>query len=216
MTETRHPQCSTLKQNFNPDQIFSNITVAQHHLPQTPNNLPALSINHTKVNMYTPNALSIISLAAILGSSLPSVLAAPSPPFKAASTLARREVPLTDPTYDTNLCYFNDNLPATQWALIVTGDRPRESGGCGEGILDNLRGRCGVITTWGCQYVGADGSNTALATFWTTNGCSDVDVTDVVLAASSGSVNVPCVPFGEGVGPDASNLLPEIDDIERL
>ena len=166
--------------------------------------------------MYTPNALSIISLAAILGSSLPSVVAAPSPPFRAASTLAQRDVPLTDPSWDTNLCYYNADLPATEWALLVEGDRQNESGGCGEGILDNLRGRCGVITTWGCQYVGADGSNTALATFWTTNGCSDVDVTDVVLAASYGKVNVPCLAFGDGVGPDTNGLLPEIEDIERL
>lgn len=43
-----------------------------------------------------------------------------------------------------------------------------------------------------------------------------MDVTDVFLAASSGQVNVPCVAFGDGVGPDASNLLPEIEDIERL
>ena len=158
--------------------------------------------------MYTPNALNVISLAAILGSSLPSVLAAPSPPFKVAPALARREVPLTDPTWDTNLCYFNDNLPATQWGLLVTGDRPNESGDCGAGILDNLRGRCGVITSWGCQYVGADGSNTALATFWTETGCTDVDVTDVVLAATYSGVNVPCVHFGEGVNPDFSNLFP--------
>ena len=158
--------------------------------------------------MYSPNALSIISLAAILGSSLPSVLAAPSLPFGAASNLARRDVPLTDPSWDTNLCNYNANLPATQWALLVTGDRQNESGGCGEGVLDNLRGRCGIITSWGCQYVGADGSNTALATFWTETGCLDVDVTDVVLAASSGQVNVPCVVFGDGVDPDFSNLFP--------
>ena len=166
--------------------------------------------------MYPPKALSIISLAATLESSLPSVLAAPSPPFGAASTLARRDVPLTDASWDTNLCYYNDKLPATEWALLVEGDRQNESGGCGEGILDNLRGRCGVITTWGCQYVGAGGSNTALATFWTTNACSDVDVTDVVLAASYGKVNVPCVAFGDGVGPDISNLLPDVEDVERL
>ena len=166
--------------------------------------------------MFTPNVLSIISLAAILGSSLPSIQAAPSPQFGAASTLTRRDVPLTDASWDTNMCLYNGNLPATQWALLVTGDRQNESGGCGEGFLDNLRGACGVITTWGCQYVGAGGSNTALATFWTTNFCSDTDVTGAVLAASYQKVNVPCTAYGSGVDPDTNGLLPEIEDIERL
>ena len=63
------------------------------------------------------------------------------------------------------MCLYNSNLPATQWALLATDDRQNESGGCGNGILNNLQGACGVITTWDCQYVGADGLNTALALF---------------------------------------------------
>jgi hypothetical protein len=39
----------------------------------------------------------------------------------------------------------------------------QDTDGCGKGLLDNLRGQCGVVNQWGCDPM-AD--NSAYVTFW--------------------------------------------------
>lgn len=52
---------------------------------------------------------------------------------------------------------------------------------CG-GLLDNLRGACGVITDWNCNE---NGQSTTSATFKTTTGCSGSLVGGAIWTATS-------------------------------
>lgn len=69
-------------------------------------------------------------------------------------------------------------------------------------MLDNFRGRCGVITSWGCTWVGAEGT-TALMQFWTSAFCTGDDISAAIKAASGKAVDISC-PTIESEGGDVS------------
>lgn len=81
--------------------------------------------------------------------------------------------------------------PFLNYGVLIPNDGKFETKGCGRGFLDNLRGRCGVITSWQCNYVGAAATTAALA-FLTTEGCTEYDVTQAILAASYQKLNIAC------------------------
>ena len=69
-----------------------------------------------------------------------------------------------DPSYTGSWCYGHPyqvsgvdlTCPpaAFSWEVYLPGwgapDSAKDPQTCGEGFLDNLRGRCGVISAWGC------------------------------------------------------------------
>ncbi|KAK0516037.1 hypothetical protein JMJ35_002071 [Cladonia borealis] len=84
-----------------------------------------------------------------------------------------------------------DNVDITlNYGVLIPNDSEYDKS-CGEGFLDNLRGRCGVISGWGCGYTGAENTTAALS-FSTVNTCTEWDVTQALLAASYGKLNIPC------------------------
>lgn len=150
----------------------------------------------------------------MLGAYVTGAIGAPASSLASdGNALTRRDIPQTDPSWDVSMCVFDSRLPAVQWALLVPHDRDHEMGGCGAGILDNLRGNsnCGDITSWSCGYVGDNGSNTARVRFWTTAFCQDVHVTGAVLAASAQQENIPCLNPDEAKSEsDMSDRLPSL------
>ncbi|KAJ5185492.1 hypothetical protein N7472_010332 [Penicillium cf. griseofulvum] len=80
---------------------------------------------------------------------------------------------------------------------------------CGQGYLDNFRGRCGVITDWGCKFVdenvdrveekekNEDRITGAKMTFSTDVFCSASDIIAAMGAASAADGKKPsgCVEF---------------------
>lgn len=149
--------------------------------------------------MHTNNAL--VKLALFLSTTFLSTgLAAPTPgsvPEGADRELTRRVTPYPDAldaiwsgdtslingwqdeynytdasSLDVDVClYDGTGAPDTPWGVLITNDNKYDTGGCGSGFLDNLRGRCGVISGWGCNYVGAQGTTAALY-FETTEFCT--------------------------------------------
>lgn len=79
--------------------------------------------------------------------------------------------------------------PDINWNVVVNHDSKYDSGGCGAGFLDNFRGRCGVITSWGCNIGDNDSAN---MNFDTTDGCTAFDITQAINAATGGAVNLGC------------------------
>ena len=47
-------------------------------------------------------------------------------------------------------CYLYDNFIDTHFKMVI-GTTTADSRGCGRGLLDNLRGECGVVTDWTCD-----------------------------------------------------------------
>ncbi|KAJ5156265.1 hypothetical protein N7492_009068 [Penicillium capsulatum] len=93
-----------------------------------------------------------------------------------------------DPKPPANsVCALNE-IPATNnWAIYAPLDAVGLDGKCGNHYLNNLRGRCGVITTWKCWHVNKDGKKIdshdepknvegAVMTFYTSVFCSSDDV----------------------------------------
>ncbi|KAJ5222363.1 uncharacterized protein N7469_008603 [Penicillium citrinum] len=88
---------------------------------------------------------------------------------------------------DYSVCALNE-VPATNnWAIYAPLDAVGLDGKCGNHYLNNLRGRCGVITTWECWHVNSDGDHIdshdepenvegAVMTFYTSVFCSSDDV----------------------------------------
>ena len=112
-----------------------------------------------------------------------------------------------DASLDVDLCLVDPSLPAVHWGVLITNDAKYETKGCGRGFLDNFRGRCGVITSWKCRYVGAH-ATTALMEFWTSQGCTAWDGTQVIKAASYQAIpSLTCTSNPNVGGPDISNVL---------
>lgn len=122
------------------------------------------------------------------------------------TTPAKRGFDTTSASLDIQLCLYDDRLPAVHWGILIPND-PSLDWACGRGFLDNFRGRCGVVTSWTCTFVGASGT-TAFLDFWTSQGCTAWDGTQAIHAASQGAdYNIPCHNNEVGVDPDISNLV---------
>ena len=64
---------------------------------------------------------------------------------------------------------------------IYTNNFGQDVDGCGKGLLDNLRGYCGVINNWGCDLMP---DNCAYSTFITANSILAGCVERAIYAAS--------------------------------
>jgi hypothetical protein len=61
-------------------------------------------------------------------------------------------------------CVGVDKNALFQWAVVVNNDSKYDPTTCGAGFLDNLRGRCSVITDWACDIGDNDSANMAFDT----------------------------------------------------
>ncbi|KAM0713964.1 hypothetical protein Q7P37_010927 [Cladosporium fusiforme] len=98
---------------------------------------------------------------------------------------------------DGPFCQGTSAVVADAWGVYMPGNVmgvETDANGLGGGLLDNLRGRCGVITGWNPKR---DGAGTGLgATFSTSDFCTQFDITQAILAASGGT-NVDCTFNGD-------------------
>lgn len=151
------------------------------------------------------NMLAMLSVFATCSQAAP--LASSNAAFDALSTLLPRE-DFSNAAWDANVCKYSVNMPAYQWAVTIENDSKYDKTCGGEflrnpyqektsadsytgGMLDNFRGRCGVITSWGCTWVGASGT-TALMQFWTSAFCQGSDISAAIKAASKKEVTIDC------------------------
>ena len=112
-------------------------------------------------------------------------------------------------SWDVEFCAYDNTSPAFQWAILLPSQPP---GGCGGGFLDNFRGRCGVISNWGCTFVGAE-ETTAMLYFATSVFCTAYDITAAIGAASYGGIpNMDCQPADKEDGGDVGFDLPFAGD----
>ena len=103
-----------------------------------------------------------------------------------ASTLA---TPTLNRRDDGVSCKGTAYTTENAWTVVVNKDREYDPNNRGGGFLDNLRGRCGVITGWGCDTGANDSANMH---FNTTIFCTAYDVTQAINAATSKKVNLGC------------------------
>lgn len=87
-----------------------------------------------------------------------------------------------------NSCWHGDQGLNRVWTVYIDDDAKYDKGGCGAGFLDNFRGRCGEIDGWSCTLFG----DQAQISFVTGVGCTDYDISQAILAASYGDLNVAC------------------------
>lgn len=88
----------------------------------------------------------------------------------------------------SNYCYGKGETLFLSWQIDVVNDVYYNLQ-CGDGCLANLRGRCGVITSWNC-VLNSDGS--AHYDFLTSTFCTAFDVTSAMLACTKNEQNIPC------------------------
>jgi hypothetical protein len=151
------------------------------------------------------NMIAVLSIFATCSQAAPFTTS--NAAFDALSTLLPRE-DFSNAAWDANVCKYSRNMPAYQWAVTVENDSKYDKTCGGEplrntsqeeinanshtgGMLDNFRGRCGVITSWGCTWVGAAGT-TALMQFWTSAFCQADDIAAAIKAASKKEVMISC------------------------
>lgn len=177
--------------------------------------------------MYTLSVLTLLALAPIS-----SILAAPAPAVNALEVRSNTPIPgdvvaglmglkndytllagwqaansWTGPaSLDVNFCECDNSAPAFQWYITIPNDNRFDSS-CGAGFLDNFRGRCGVITSWGCEYIGAD-LTTAALWFWTDVACTLDDATQVIAAASENNIPSMQCAYAESEGGDVGQDMP--------
>ncbi|EKG12648.1 hypothetical protein MPH_10237 [Macrophomina phaseolina MS6] len=84
----------------------------------------------------------------------------------------------------TNVCLAEDGA-IKRWAVNIDNDSAYNKQ-CGGGCLDNIRGRCGVVTDWGCERNGLD---TGLYRFKTSAFCSLNDMTQALHACTGLTIN---------------------------
>lgn len=82
-------------------------------------------------------------VAALVG----STFANPLPAGGKASLARRASVPADD------ACMVKDGFGFNSVEVYATKDSMPIDQVCGQGYLDNFRGRCGTITDWGCMFV---------------------------------------------------------------
>ncbi|KAI9827502.1 MAG: hypothetical protein M1832_004852 [Thelocarpon impressellum] len=79
-------------------------------------------------------------------------------------------------------CNVDERNPLYLSYYLQLNNWPQDPRGCGRGLLDNLRGQCGIITNWECEYTN---DTTARPTFKTMNLASKENcVRDAVYLAS--------------------------------
>jgi hypothetical protein len=77
-----------------------------------------------------------------------------------------------------------DAVSEIHWRITINTPYDNQADGCGRGFLDNFRGRCGVITNWGCNAV--EPGRAIFMDFLTHAFCTSFDITEAMRAASGG------------------------------
>ncbi|KAB8338801.1 hypothetical protein FH972_021746 [Carpinus fangiana] len=91
-----------------------------------------------------------------------------------------------------NSCTYS-SAPERAWTVQILDDDAYDNGGCGAGFLDNFRGRCGDVTSWGCNY--EPNTDNAVMNFITSTFCSPTDISAAISASSYGEIDgLPCTP----------------------
>ncbi|KKY14746.1 hypothetical protein UCDDS831_g08023 [Diplodia seriata] len=84
-----------------------------------------------------------------------------------------------------------------RWSIYLDNDAYYNKK-CGNGCLDNIRGRCGVVTSWECSR---DANNRAHMNFYTTIGCSNYDMTQALHACTKKEQTIDCTDSGINEAP---------------
>ncbi|EOD43882.1 hypothetical protein GTA08_BOTSDO09652 [Neofusicoccum parvum] len=90
----------------------------------------------------------------------------------------------------SNTC-ITDGGAVRGWRINVDNDAAYNKQ-CGGGCLDNIRGRCGVVTSWAC---GRDDAGTATYHFYTTSGCTPYDMTQALHACTKMTIDCSKVNY---------------------
>ena len=114
--------------------------------------------------------LSSLASTAMPSTTAPAAPAAGTPPPTQVGALCQ---------LDNRGFWKNYNVTLTGW--------PQDQRNCGQGLLDNLRGQCGVITDWQCWYTDGPTNNVARVTFTDAAVGKDQCVPDAIYLASQGA-----------------------------
>jgi hypothetical protein len=135
----------------------------------------------------------VLLAAALIG----STFANPLPSDNKTPVARRASVPADD------ACMVKDGLGFNSVEVYATKDSMPIDQVCGQGYLDNFRGRCGTITDWGCMFVdenvnkveekekNEDQVTGAKMTFKTQAFCSSSDIIEAMGAASAADGKKP-------------------------
>ncbi|KAL0259196.1 hypothetical protein SLS55_006701 [Diplodia seriata] len=115
-----------------------------------------------------------LSLGGALGSPIDTSAAAPS------NKLVRRANSCTSQNYQ---------IMANKWSVYLDNDTYYNKK-CGNGCLDNIRGRCNNVSDWGCSR---DANGQAHMTFLTPAGCSNWAMTQALKACTKGEQTIDCL-----------------------
>ncbi|GME65739.1 hypothetical protein GTA08_BOTSDO09653 [Neofusicoccum parvum] len=85
----------------------------------------------------------------------------------------------------SNSCTNDFGVVYATWSIYLDNDATYNKQ-CGGGCLDNIRGRCGDVTDWGCTR---DSAGTAHYTFNTVSGCTNYDMTQALHACSKQTID---------------------------
>jgi hypothetical protein len=104
---------------------------------------------------------------------------------------------------DGDACIVQDGFGFNQAGAYATKESMPIDQVCGQGYLDNFRGRCGVISDWECVFIDEEGNKVedkeenedqikgAKMTFKTTFDCTSDDVIAAMGAASAADGKKP-------------------------
>jgi hypothetical protein len=141
--------------------------------------------------------------AALIGSTLANPV-----PSDGNTTLTPRGIVPSD-----DACRWKADFGFNRVEIYATKESMPIDQVCGQGYLDNFRGRCGIISNWGCKFVdenmkkveekekNEDRITGAKMSFKTDSFCSASDIIAAMGAASAADGKKPsgCVPSGEWI-----------------
>ena len=83
-----------------------------------------------------------------------------------------------------NIVGCPDAVSLIHYRITINTPYDNQVDGCGRGFLDNFRGRCGVITNWGCTAV--EPGRAIYMDFWANAFCEANDISEAIGAANGG------------------------------
>ncbi|MCJ1337946.1 hypothetical protein MMC09_003230 [Bachmanniomyces sp. S44760] len=134
--------------------------------------------------------LSLISLALLISSAFATPIPGPSPSPDTKPSLPTSNEPATKRD-NAGSCSLNDHGIWRDWTVNIPHDAKYDQD-CGRGFLDNLRGDCGVISSWKCDFDPQD-QTTAVLNFATDAGCDSSKVQKAIGQASGNDLTISCV-----------------------
>lgn len=134
---------------------------------------------------------TVLQLAVVAVSALVTVLTLLAAPVAAAPVRPPIDIAAWNVATKPNTCAGEvwQGLWMTDWHVNVVNDTIYNPSECGNGCLDNLRGRCGWITQWICER----NAKSAYYHFHSTRWCTAYDITQAILACTKGEQNIGCM-----------------------